>query len=105
MVMDLIKEIAQAPGLLKSVYGDLAKPGVEQAGKALSTIIGLGNTILWPVALANEKAKIALENNLEKYRKRLESTPKEHITEIAPEIPKVAIINKSWKPGDIEWSV
>lgn len=28
----------------------------------------------------------ALENNLEKYRKRLESTPKEEITDVAPEI-------------------
>lgn len=84
--MDLIKEIAHVPALLKLIYGDLAKPGVEQAGKALSTIIGLGNTILWPVALANEKAKIALEINLEKYRKRLESTPKEDISEVPPEV-------------------
>lgn len=84
--MDLIKEIAQIPGLLKDVYGDLAKPGVEQAGKALGTVIGLGNTILWPVSLANEKARIALECNLEKYRKRLENTSKEEVTEVAPEI-------------------
>lgn len=86
MGMSLIKEIVQVPGLLKDIYGDLAKPGVEQAGKALGTVIGLGNTILWPVALANEKARIALESNLEKYRKRLENTPKEDITEVAPEI-------------------
>jgi len=86
MAMELIKEVAQIPGLLKEVYGDLAKPGVEQAGKALGTVIGLGNTILWPVALANQKARIALESNLEKYRKRLENTPKEEITEVAPEI-------------------
>ena len=56
MAMELIKEITQIPGLLKEVYGDLAKPGVEQVGKALGTVIGLGNTILWPIALANEKA-------------------------------------------------
>lgn len=86
MSMDLIKEIVQVPGVLKEAYGDLAKPGVEQAGKALGTVIGLGNTILWPVALANEKAKIALEKNLEKYRKRLENIPKEEIAEVAPEL-------------------
>lgn len=86
MAMELIKEIAQIPGLLKEVYGDLAKPGVEQVGKALGTVIGLGNTILWPIALANEKARISLESNLEKYRKRLEYTPKEEIAEVAPEI-------------------
>lgn len=86
MAMELIKELAQVPGLLKEVYGDLAKPGVEQAGKALGTVIGLGNTILWPVALANARARIALESNLEKYRKRIEGTPKEEITEVVPEI-------------------
>lgn len=86
MAMELIKEIAQVPGLLKDVYGDLAKPGVAQVGKALGTVLGLGNTILWPVALANERARIALEKNLEKYRERLENTPKEEITEVAPEI-------------------
>ena len=84
--MNWISEIAQVPGLLKEVYGDLAKPGVKQVGKSLGTIIGLGNTILWPVALTNEKARIALENNLEKYRKRLESTPIEDVTEVTPEI-------------------
>jgi hypothetical protein len=86
MVIELIKEIAQTPGLLKEVYGDLAKPGVEQVGKALGTVIGLGNTILWPVALANAKARISLESNLEKYRKQLEGTPNEEITEVTPEI-------------------
>lgn len=86
MAMELIKEITQIPGLLKEVYGDLAKPGVEQVGKALGTVMGLGNTILWPVALANEKARISLENNLEKYRNRLKNTLKEEITEVPPEI-------------------
>lgn len=86
MTMEIIKELAHIPGLLKEVYGDLAKPGVEQAGKALGTVIGLGNTILWPVALANEKARIALVNNLDKYRKRLESTPMQEVNEVAPEV-------------------
>lgn len=93
MSMELIKEIAQVPGLLKEVYGDLAKPGVEQVGKALGTVIGLGNTILWPVALANEKARIAIESNLEKYRKRFEYIPKDEITEVTPEIG-VPIVEK-----------
>ena len=84
--MEFLKELAQVPGLLKEIYGDLAKPGAAQAGKALSTIIGLGNTILWPFALANERAKIALEANLQKYRIRMESTPEEEVVEVAPEI-------------------
>lgn len=84
--MDLIKEIVETPAILKEIYGDLAKPGIQQAGKALSTIIGLGNTILWPAALLNEKAKIALENNLNKYRKKIKGVPEEEIIEVPPEI-------------------
>jgi len=84
--MDLLKEIVESPAILKEVYGDLAKPGVQQAGKALSTILGLGNTVLWPIALMNEKAKIALEKNLEKYRIKMENTPDEDVCEIAPEV-------------------
>jgi len=82
----VLKEVAQIPGLLKEVYGDLAKPGVSQVGKALSTVLGLGNTILWPLALLNEKAKMALDKNLENYRQQLESTPEDKIIEVAPEI-------------------
>lgn len=84
--MDLIKEIAQSPAILKELYGDLAKPGVQQAGKALATVIGLGNTILWPIALLNEKTRIALENNLEKYRKKMEKVSSDDTCEVPPEI-------------------
>ena len=84
--MDIIKEIVEAPGLLKEIYGDIAKPGVSQAGKALSTVVGLGNTVLWPVALLNEKAKISLENNLDKYREKVKDIPEEKVAEIPPEV-------------------
>lgn len=83
---DLLKEIAQSPAVIKEVYGDLAKPGVQQVGKALSTIIGLGNTMLWPLALMNEKAKIALESNLERYRNKLKDTLPDEVCEVPPEI-------------------
>lgn len=84
--MDLLKEIVQSPAMLKELYGDLAKPGVQQVGKALSTVIGLGNTALWPLALLNEKAKIALERNLEKYRQKMENVSEADTCEVPPEI-------------------
>jgi hypothetical protein len=59
--LNLINQIAESATIIKEIYSDLAKPGVQQAGKALSTVIGLGNTMLWPVALLNEKAKLSLE--------------------------------------------
>lgn len=85
-MMEIIKSVVQAPGVLKEIYGDLAKPGAQQVGKALSTVLGLGNTILWPIALLNEKSKIALETNLNKFRERLESVPEEEVCEVTPEI-------------------
>lgn len=83
---ELIKIAKATPEVLKEIYGDLAKPGAQQAGKALATIIGLGNTILWPIALANEISKIALESNLEKFRNKLKNIPQEEICEVAPEV-------------------
>jgi len=85
-IKDIIAEIAQTPALLKEIYGDIAKPGVQQVGKALNTILGLGNTILWPLVLLNEKARITLEKNLDKYRKKIENTEEQSICEVAPEI-------------------
>lgn len=72
--------------LIKEIYGDLAKPGVQNVGTALGAILGLGITLMWPIMWANERAKIALENNLEKYRERLENIPPEQITSVAPEV-------------------
>ena len=85
-MLPILKEAAQVPGLFKEIYGDLAKPGVTQVGKALSTVLGLGNTILWPLTLLNERARIALEKNLEKYREQLNSIPPEKISEVPPEL-------------------
>ncbi|WP_275270509.1 DUF4393 domain-containing protein [Limnobacter sp. P1] len=84
--LQVAQEALKVPGLLVEIYGDLARPGVKQAGRALETVMGLGNTILWPIAWANERSRIALETNLEKYRQRLESIPEEKIVGVAPEI-------------------
>ena len=82
--LPILREATQIPGLLKDIYGDLAKPGVEQVGKALGTVLGLGNTILWPLTMLNERARIALEKNLEKYRRQLDG--KDKIVEVSPEV-------------------
>ncbi|WP_151805199.1 DUF4393 domain-containing protein [Acinetobacter bereziniae] len=72
--------------LIKEIYGDLAKPGVQNVGIALGAVLGLGVTLLWPIMWANERAKIALENNLETYRERLKDIPSEKITIAPPEV-------------------
>jgi hypothetical protein len=72
--------------LLTQLYGDLAKPGVAQVGQALSTVLGLGDTILWPIQLLNERARIALESNLERYREKVSQIPPEKVAPVPPEI-------------------
>lgn len=86
LMNDLIQAVAKSPEILKEIYGDLAKPGVQQVGKALSTIIGLGNTVLWPLALLNERSRLTLEKNLDQYRKKLETVPEQQICEVPPEV-------------------
>jgi Abortive infection alpha len=79
---DAVKAV---PDLIKEVYHDLAKPGVSQVGTAVGHLMGLGTTALWPIALLNGKADIALRDNLEKYRKKLESVPTGSIVAVPPE--------------------
>ncbi len=84
--LEIVKEAVKLPSLLTDIYGDLLRPGVKQVGKALETVMGLGNTIMWPLALINEKARLTLERNLEKYREQLADTPEERIVPVLPEI-------------------
>ncbi|WP_165797559.1 DUF4393 domain-containing protein [Solimonas fluminis] len=84
--LEVAREAAKLPALLSDIYGDLLKPGVRQVGKALETVIGLGNTALWPIALANERARISLERNFEKYREQMNDVPEEKVSPIPPEI-------------------
>jgi hypothetical protein len=81
-----LKELGKFPDLIKEIYGDLAKPGVVQAGKALKSIIGLGNTFLLPITLLNEKASTILKRNMRRYSDELADTPQGNISEVAPEV-------------------
>lgn len=83
---ELIKVAAEFKDLLREIYTDLAKPGVQQAGKGIGTVIGLGNTILLPVQIANERSGIWARRNLDKYRAKLEDIPLEEIVEVPPEV-------------------
>ena len=85
-ITEIVSKIVGVPELLKEVYGDLAKPGVSQVGKALSAVLGLGNTVLYPLHLINEKTRITLESNLQKYREKLKNIPDEKIIPVPPEI-------------------
>ncbi|MCK4664689.1 MAG: DUF4393 domain-containing protein [Bacteroidales bacterium] len=72
--------------VLELVYKDLAQPSVKKVGKSLSTVLGLGNTVLLPIKLLNEKAKILYQRHMESYKQKLEYVPIEDIKEVEPEI-------------------
>ena len=59
----------------------------------MGTILGLGNTILWRIAILNGKTRLVVERNLEKYRQECEKIPEEKVADVPPEIG-VPIIEK-----------
>lgn len=85
-LLPALTKAASEQGLLKEIYGDLAKPGVSQVGKALGVVLGLGSTMLWPIQLINEKCRILLERNLDYYRDKLKDIPEDQIVPVATEI-------------------
>lgn len=85
-LLQVAREAVKLPSLLVDIYGDLAKPGVKQVGMALETVIGFGNTILWPLTLANARSRMALERNLENYRLRLEQVAPGDVVKVPPEV-------------------
>jgi hypothetical protein len=78
--------MAKDEELLRLFYKDLGQPGVKQVGKALSTVLGLGNTVLLPLKMVNEKANALYTHHMDQFRKKLEQVPEEKIVEAAPEI-------------------
>lgn len=72
--------------LFKTVYPDLLKPASEQVGKALGTVLGLGNTILLPIKLLNEGARMRYEKWMKEYEEKLNAVPEENITSVLPDI-------------------
>jgi len=72
--------------LAKEIYGDALKPGMTQVGRAIETVLGLGNTVLTPIAMVNDKVKHIREANLAKLEQRLGQIKSEKIIPIHPEI-------------------
>ncbi|SHL67673.1 protein of unknown function [Fibrobacter sp. UWOV1] len=75
-----------AKTILPQVYTDLAQPGVKAVGQALGTVLELSSTILLPLKLVNEKAKLLFAKRLNEYKEKLESIPEEKRAEVSPEL-------------------
>jgi len=83
MFTELIKNGSK---LLENVYNDLAQPGVKKIGIALETVLDFSNTLLYPLRLTNEKARINFQKNLDGYRQKLEKVKEEDIIQVSPEL-------------------
>lgn len=85
--MSEIVEFFKSQGeLLKQVYSDFAQPGVKQVGQALETVLGLTNTILLPLKLLNENARVSFNRKMEKYRERIKHLSDNEVCNVPPEI-------------------
>ncbi|WP_254561778.1 Abi-alpha family protein [Dyadobacter diqingensis] len=74
------------------VYEDLLQPVLRKAGEALATVMDLGNTILFPVQMLNERRKIILKENLQRYEAKLQARNKETIP--VPDSIAIPIVEK-----------
>lgn len=79
--------------LLLEIYRDLAKPGVQQVGKALGGILSVLNLASLPFKLIDQKGTIWLEQNLEKYREKMSCIDPAKVHHALPEIA-VPVIEK-----------
>lgn len=75
------------------LYEDLFQPSLKKAGEALSTVIDLSNLILLPLKLANEKSRLYLKANLNRYEKKLSGTKNEDLIQV-PEYVGLPILEK-----------
>lgn len=90
IIMSAVKD---NPKLLELIYKDLAQPPVKKVGQALETVFDLSNTILLPVKLLNEKARLNFIKHMENYKQKLEDIPEDQIKDVAPELG-IPIIEK-----------
>lgn len=82
----LMNAAAKADGLLTQIYGDLARPGVQQVGKALETVLEMGALALLPIRLANAAAASWELKTYSQFADRFSVIASDKIEPIRPEI-------------------
>ncbi len=91
------KILAKIPS--DKIYDDLLSPGFKRAGEVLATVFDLGNLVLLPFKLVNERSKITFRRNLEIYEKKLQQIDEKDLCEVPqqiglPIIDKLTIVNQ-----------
>lgn len=68
------------------IYTDLLQPGLQTTGQILSDVFDLGNLVLLPFKLINERSKIFLRNNLERYEQKINKITDNERCKVDPQI-------------------
>jgi|688.fasta_scaffold510056_1 hypothetical protein len=92
--------IKDSPKLLPMLYKDCAQPAVQKVGKALETVFDFSNTILLPLKLINDKARLNFQKHMDNYKDKLESVDQEKIIEVPPIIGTPIIDRLSYITND-----
>jgi hypothetical protein len=79
--------------VLEKVYDDTLSPAAKKVGLALETALGLGNTVLLPIKLLNEKTQLLFKRHMNSYAEKLKDIPEERLIQAPPEIA-VPILDK-----------
>lgn len=85
--------LKDSPKVLPMIYSDCAQPAVKKVGQALETVFEFCNTILLPLKLVNEKAKLNFKKHMDKYKERIEGIEEDKIVDI-PTIIGTPIIDR-----------
>jgi hypothetical protein len=85
--------IKGTPNVLSMIYQDCAQPSIKKIGTALETIFELGNTILLPLKLTNEKAKINFTKSLDIYKEKIDQIDNDKLISV-PTILGIPIIDR-----------
>ena len=85
--------IKGTPNILSMIYQDCAQPSIKKLGIALETIFELSNTILLPLKLTNEKAKINFTKSLDAYKEKIDKIDVNNLSNV-PTILGIPIIDR-----------
>ncbi|MBL0024315.1 MAG: DUF4393 domain-containing protein [Saprospiraceae bacterium] len=88
-IQQIAAEVAKI--LAKDVYSDALQPGMKQIGIAIETVAKLGNTVLTPVALINDGAKIIRERIVNKWQEKMKQLPEGQVKPMDGEIAVPAL--------------
>lgn len=95
---DVIATVGESSkALLVEIYGDLARPGVRQVGRALETVIQLGALALLPLRMANAYAAEWERRKYAEIADRFSDIPEDQIEPARPEIavPVLEALNQT----------